>query len=223
MLRSTVGRKLVMAVTGLLLLGFVVVHMLGNLKVWQGAAPYDAYARHLREFGAPMLGHGQFLWIARLVLLAAVALHVAAAVSLSRRQQACRPVPYAVVAPEASTFASRSMIRTGLVILLFVVYHVLHLTLGCVGFDAGAFREGEVFCNVVRGFSVWYVSAVYILAMAALGLHLLHGIWSVFQTLGLNASRRDRCFRVVAAGLTAVVVLGNISIPAGVLLGLIGR
>lgn len=208
---STIGRKAVLAATGVLLVGFVVVHMLGNLQVYLGPEALDAYGRMLRT----ML-HGAGLWIARAVLLVAVVLHIATAWSLTRVAQGARPVAYRMTAPRASTYASRTMRWSGPILLLFVVYHLLHLTVGAAHPD---FHEGQVYANVVTGFRVWPVSLFYILAMLALGLHLYHGIFSLSQSLGVVNARWDGVRRRVAGAITVAVVAGNISIPVAVLAG----
>jgi succinate dehydrogenase / fumarate reductase cytochrome b subunit len=226
---TTVGKKAVMAATGLLLVGFVVSHMLGNLKIYlpphapdvPGAAavmPLDEYGAFLRTAGAPLLPKGVGLWIARLALLGAAALHITAATQLTLRNRAARPVPYATKTSLSSTYAARTMRYGGVILLLFVVYHVLHLTLGRVGFDEGAFEEGRVHANVVHAFRSAPVVAFYVLAQVALCLHLFHGVWSMFQTLGVD-TKRACLLRGVAAGLAATVAVGNISIPVAVLAG----
>lgn len=216
--RSSIGKKVVMAVTGLILFGFVVVHMIGNLKVYQGAEKINAYGTFLREVGSPVFSHGQMLWVARIVLLASVALHTVAAVQLVLMNRRARPVGYAYRETVQATYAARTMVWSGPVIALFVIYHLLHFTAGTVH---PSFREGDVYHNVIAGFRVWYVSAFYIVAMVGLGFHLYHGAWSLFQTLGINDVRVDRFFRRLAAVATVAVVIGNISIPVTVLLGLI--
>ncbi|MBI4551082.1 MAG: succinate dehydrogenase cytochrome b subunit [Candidatus Latescibacteria bacterium] len=216
--RSSIGKKVVMAVTGLVLFGFVVVHMAGNLKVYQGAEKINAYGEFLRAMGSPVFSHGQVLWIARIVLLASVALHIMAAVQLILMNRRARPVGYTHQDPIQATYASRTMIWSGPVIALFVIYHLLHFTAGTVH---PSFRAGDIYHNVIAGFRVWYVSAFYIVAMVGLGFHLYHGVWSLFQTLGINDVRVDRFFRRLAAVATVAVVAGNISIPVTVLLGLI--
>jgi succinate dehydrogenase / fumarate reductase cytochrome b subunit len=219
--RTSIGKKAVMAVTGLVLVAFVLAHMLGNLKIFQGEAKFDLYAHWLREVGSPVFGPGQLLWLARLVLLAATLLHVVAAVELTRISRAARPVRYARREPIASTYASRTMRWGGVVITLFVVYHLLHFTFGAVGFGPGQYRPLSVYRNVVTGFSVWYVSAFYIAAMVALGLHMYHGVWSMFQTLGFNSERSDALYRALATLSSLAVVLGNVSVPVAVLTGLV--
>ena len=216
-LDSTIGKKAVMAVTGVALVGFLVVHMLGNLQLYvpaNGGEPaLDAYGRALRE----ML-HGAGIWVARAGLLAAAAAHVWAAVTLAQLNKKARPVGYRNVRHTASTFGSRTMIVTGLLVLGFIVFHLLHFTTGTVH---PTFEEGKVFQNVVSGFQVPWVSAFYIVAMLALAPHLRHGIWSLFQTLGLSHPRYDRLRVPVALGLTVLVVALNISFPVAVLTGLV--
>jgi succinate dehydrogenase / fumarate reductase cytochrome b subunit len=212
-LESSVGRKLVMAVTGIVLFGFVVGHMIGNLQVYLGPAALNHYAELLRE-----LGHGGLLWVVRAVLLAAVGLHVWAAVTLALENRAARPERYRRLRYEASDYASRTMIWSGPLLAAFVVYHLLHLTVGSVHH---AFVPGDVYHNVVAGFRVWPVAAFYIACMLALGLHMYHGVWSMLQTLGLNHPRYNGWRRAAAAAFTLLVVIGNVSIPVAVLTGVV--
>lgn len=216
--RTTVGQKAVMAVTGIILFGFVLMHMLGNLKVFQGPAKLDAYAEWLREVGSPLLGHGQLLWIVRGVLLVATGLHLWSAFVLTRVSRAARPVRYRRLESVESTYASRTMRWGGVLIALFVAYHLLHLTFGSVHPD---FRTGSVYHNMISGFRVWPVSAFYIVAMVALSLHLFHGLWSLFQTLGWNHPKYNRYRRAFATVFALVIGVGNISMPVAILLGLV--
>jgi succinate dehydrogenase / fumarate reductase cytochrome b subunit len=217
LLDSTIGKKAVMAVTGIILVGFVVGHMVGNLQLFlpaHGGEPaLDEYGRFLRSFL-----HGGGLWVARAVLLGSVIAHIWAAVTLTQRNGAARPVAYRNLGHSASTLSSRTMIVSGLVVFLFIVYHLLHFTLGSVH---PAFHEGKVFHNVVTGFQVPWVSAFYILAMLALAPHLRHGIWSLFQTLGLSHPRYDRLRPQLALAITLLVVAANISFPVAVLAGVV--
>jgi succinate dehydrogenase / fumarate reductase cytochrome b subunit len=215
---TAIGKKAVMAATGIVLVGFVIGHMLGNLKIYQGEVKFDAYAAFLREAGSPVLGHEQVLWIARLVLLAAVVLHVTAAWQLTRMSWAARPVGYGRTDRLEAGYAARTMRWGGVILGLFVVYHILHFTLGVVGYAPGEFQP-SVYRNVVAGFSVWYVSAFYIAAMMALGSHLYHGIWSMFQTFGVSDIRASGVYRGLAVLLSLAVVAGNVSIPVAVLSG----
>lgn len=217
--RSTIGKKVMMAVTGVILFLFVVAHMLGNLKLFQGAEKFDAYAEFLREFGYPVLGHSQFLWMFRVLLLVAVAVHVIAAIQLTKMSHDARPVKYGrSLVPDASTYASRTMRWGGVIIAAFVTYHLLHFTVGTVHPE---FVPGSVHRNVVVGFQNRIVAGAYILTMAVLGLHLYHGVWSTFQTLGANSPRYNRYRRLLAAAVAFVLFLGFIAVPVSVLTGVV--
>ena len=216
--RSPLIKKAVMAVSGLALFGFVLFHMLGNLKLYQGAEKLNSYAEGLREFGAPFLAHGQFLWIARSGLLVMVVLHIWSAWQLTLVNRRARPAGYAREQHQKSTYASRTMRWGGVIIAFFVVYHLLHLTTGTVHSD---FVPGDVFHNVVVGFSHPLVSAFYILANVALGLHLYHGLWSLFQSLGISGPRFDRIRQQAALAFAVVISAANISFPLAVLTGVV--
>ncbi len=214
---SSIGKKIVMAVTGIMLVGFVVAHVIGNLQLYlpahEGEYPIDAYGRFLHT-----LLHGSGIWIARAGLLAAVVLHIWAAVGLTLMNRAARPIGYQKQTPVASTFASRWMRISGIVVLLFIVFHLLHLTVGSVH---PSFEPGQVYHNVVTGFQVPWVSAFYIIAMICLASHLSHGIWSMLQTLGLSHPRYDCLRKCLALALTVVVIGANISFPIAVLTGFV--
>lgn len=210
---STVGRKVVMAVTGVILIGFVFVHMIGNMQLYLGPEALNHYAVFLRTFL-----HGAGIWIFRAVMVTAVVLHGWAAATLTLDSWAARPQGYRLWQAKESTYASRTLRWGGVMLALFIVYHLLHLTIGSAHPD---FREGDVYHNVVAGFQVWYASAIYIAAMIALGLHLDHGLWSLFQTLGLQHPRYKRYVRLFAHGFALLVVLGNISFPIAVLTGVV--
>ena len=209
---STVGRKAVMAVTGLILFGFVVVHLVGNLTLYIGPEAINAYGAFLRT-----LLHGSALWIARAVLLTAVVLHAWSATSLTLDSWAARPKGYKRWTAQDSTYASRTMRWGGVILTAFIVFHLLHLTLGTVH---PSFRTGDVYHNVVAGFQVWPVSVFYVVAMVLLALHLDHGVWSMCQTLGLTAHPRyKRWARGAALGFALLIVAGNCSFPIAVLAG----
>jgi len=216
---TMVGKKVVMAATGIVLVGFVIAHMLGNLKIFLGAETIDAYAAFLRTMGAPLSPYSGLLWVVRIVLLTCVALHITAAVQLTRMSWAARPQSYETKESIATTYAARTMRWSAVILVLFVVYHLLHLTGGVVGFRPGQFRELSVYHNVVAGFSVWYVSLFYLVAMACLCLHLDHGIWSVLQTLGWNNARRTVTLRTLSRSLALAVFVGFMSVPVAVLAG----
>ncbi len=227
--RSAVGKKAVMAVTGIILFGFIVIHMIGNLKIFEAGqfdvyqnGAYkpmrylDAYGYFLRHVGEPFVPAYTLLWIFRIVLLVAVVLHIWAAWQVTRMSQAARPRDYVSRPKIHTTYASRTMRWGGVIILLFVIYHLLHFTTGTVHPD---FQEGNVYHNVVTGFSVWYVSLFYIVAQVALGFHLYHGLWSMFQSLGWNHPRFNRWRNGFAHAFAWIITLGNISFPLAVLTG----
>ena len=208
---STVGKKTVMALTGAIGLGYIIAHVAGNLLIFRGAANIDAYAGFLKS----NLG---LLWAVRSILVVAVITHIVAAYQLARISQKSRSIAYRRWRPVGSDFASRTMRWTGPIVGIFIVYHLLHFTLGTVHPD---FQAGLVYHNITTGFRVWYVSAFYIVAMLALFGHLYHGAWSMFQSVGLNHPKYNRLVRTLATLITIVVVVGFISIPVAVLLGLI--
>jgi succinate dehydrogenase / fumarate reductase cytochrome b subunit len=214
-----VGKKVVMAVSGLVLIGFVVAHMLGNLKIFLGAPKIDAYATFLRTMGEPLFPYSALLWVARIVLLTCVVLHITAAVQLTRMNWAARPQGYDTKRAIATTYAARTTRWSGVILAFFIIYHLLHLTGGTVGFQPGDFRHLSVYHNVVAGFSVWYVALFYIVAMACLCLHLDHGIWSTLQTLGWNNARTTAALKGLSRGLALIVFAGFISVPVAVLAG----
>jgi len=216
---TMVGKKVVMAVTGAVLVAFVVGHMLGNLKIFLGADAIDTYAVFLRTMGEPLVPYSVLLWAVRIVLLTCVALHITAAVQLTRMNWAARPENYDTKQSIATTYAARTTRWSGVILVLFIVYHLLHLTAGRVGFRAGEFQHLSVYHNVVTGFSVWYVALFYVVAMACLCLHLDHGIWSALQTLGWNDARSTPLFRALSRVTALAVFVGFISVPVAVLAG----
>ena len=207
-----------MATSGVILLGYVVAHLIGNLKIFTGEEHFDEYAEFLRKIGNPILGHGWFLWMARPVLLAALIVHVVSATQLALISRRARPVRYEHPGTVQATYASRTMRWGGVIILLFVIYHLLDLTFGTVNPD---FVHGEVYDNVVASFQNEVVAAFYILSVAALGMHLYHGIWSMFQSLGRNSPKVDLKLRTVSRVLAALIVVGYVSIPVAVMIGVI--
>ncbi|MBZ4017847.1 succinate dehydrogenase [Streptomyces purpurogeneiscleroticus] len=214
---STVGKKTAMAVSGIVMLLYLVAHMLGNLKIFFGAAEFDGYAHWLRTIGEPFLHHEWFLWIARVVLVAAVVVHAVAAYQLSRRDIAARPTKYAHKKKRAS-YATRTMRWGGIILGLFIVWHILDLTTLTVNPRAEA---GHPYANVVATFSTWYGNVIYIVAMLALGLHIRHGFWSAAQTLGANRPGRDRTLKAIANLLALVLTLGFIAVPVSVMTGVV--
>jgi succinate dehydrogenase / fumarate reductase cytochrome b subunit len=209
---TSVGKKAVMAVTGIILVAYLITHVLANLLVFQGPEQINSYSRFLH-------GTGGALWAARLVLLAALVLHVVAAVQLTARRRAARPVGYAGGRDaQVSTFASRSIRWGGVLILVFLIYHILHFTLGTVH---TAFVEGDPYHNVATGFARPLVVMFYELAMGAVGLHLYHGIWSSGRSLGLSAPSPRPLRRQLALVLAVIVWAGFAVIPVAVYAGVI--
>ncbi len=213
---TTIGKKVVMAVTGLVLFGFVIGHMLGNLQVFLGPEVYNGYAEGLRELGA-------LLWLARGILLVAVVLHIAMAVQLVVRTSAARPVGYRVKQDTATTFAAKTMKVSGFLLLFFILFHLAHFTFPGIALGAyEASHTGDVYSNFRNAFSIPWVVALYVAAQIVLGLHIYHGSWSLLQTLGLNNPLRNAALTGTARFIALVVTAGNIILPFGVLLGLVG-
>src|SRR5688572_29580627 len=183
--RTSVGKKAVMAASGVVMYGYVLAHMAGNLKIFTGAEHFDEYAAFLRRLGEPILGHSWFLWAARPVLLAALVLHVWSATQLTIQSKKARPIGYRDQDVNVN-YASRTMRIGGAVLLIFIVFHLLNLTFGWVH-PGGEFHHGAVYDNTVSTLEVGWVAALYLVAMAALGFHLYHGMWSIFQTFGINS------------------------------------
>ena len=214
---TVIGKKIVMAITGVVLILFVIGHMIGNLKIFAGSNAIDTYARFLREAGTPELSYGQLLWVVRIVLLACVALHITAAVQLTQINRAARTIGYGVKRDIETTWAPRTMRWGGVLLVAFVIFHLLHLTGGVVGFRSGQFKDLAVYQNVLAAFAVWPVAVFYVVAMGALCLHLSHGIWSMLQTLGWNTARNEAQLRVLSLLIGIVVFVGFASVPVAVL------
>jgi succinate dehydrogenase / fumarate reductase cytochrome b subunit len=209
--QSTVGKKIVMSVTGLIMVGFVLLHMIGNLQIFEGAARINAYSHFLHHT------INELLWLLRVVLLVSVVLHIVAAVQLTRIDRAARPVGYRRREPQSSTIASRSMRWGGLALALFIVFHLLHLTTGTI--QPVPFAPGDVYANMVGGFRIWWVTLIYVLAMIALGLHIFHGAWSSIRTLGVNRPKAEPLRRPVAALIAVLLWAGFSLVPVAVFAG----
>lgn len=216
---TTIGKKLAMAASAIVLTLWIIAHMVGNLKAFQGPEKFNQYSDFLRLVGAPVLGDSQLLWALRAVLFIALAVHVVAFLQLWRRSALARRVGYRKYEPQVFSYASRTMKWGGIALLLFVVYHILHLTTGDAHRD---FVHGDPYHNLVSAFSSPVVVAVYLGALAALGLHLYHGVWSAFQTLGFSNPRYNGYRRPTAVVVALVVAGGFALVPLSVLLGLLG-
>lgn len=212
--QTSVGKKMVMAVSGVIVFGFVVIHMMGNLQVFLGPKVLNHYAEFLHSLGG-------VLWLMRAIMLAATVLHILSATQVTLQSWAARPEGYAVRRYRETTYAARTMRWGGPIILLFVIYHLLQLTFGAVHPNGAPFDSANVYNNVVYGFQVPWVSGMYIVAMIAVALHLYHGAWSMLQTMGLNHPKWNRWRRVFAALFAIAIGVGNTSIPLAVLTGIV--
>lgn len=208
---SSLGKKYLMAVTGIVLFAFVVGHLLGNLQIYLGAQRLNHYAALLR--GAPAL-----VWAVRAVLAFSVAVHIVAAVQLFLANRRGRPVKYARRSWVAADYAARTMVWSGPIIALFVGYHLLHFTTGTLH---SSFVAEDVYHNVVAGFRVVPVALFYVAANLLLGYHLFHGLWSLFQSLGVSHPAYDGARKAIAAAVAVAIAAGNVSIPVAVLAGLV--
>jgi succinate dehydrogenase / fumarate reductase, cytochrome b subunit len=217
--QSTNGKKVVMAVTGAIMFLFVLGHMLGNLQIFEGPGTIDSPAR-INVYGHFLHNLGELLWIERGGLLLAIILHITATVQLALRSKAARPVGYSRKEAINSSYASRTMYWSGPIVLAFIIFHLLQFTAGYIHPEA-QFIEGDVYHNVVAGFQVWWVSVWYIIAVSLLGVHLSHGLWSMFQSVGLAHKRHSVTLKRSAQAIAILIVLGYIAIPISVLLGFV--
>jgi succinate dehydrogenase / fumarate reductase cytochrome b subunit len=218
--RSTIGKKVIMAVTGLIGIGFVILHVAGNLEAFEGQSKLNSYSAMLH---GPL---SEALWVLRVVLLAAVILHVTMAYQLTRRTAATRPIAYQRREPQVSTLAARTMKWGGVLLLVFIVFHILHFTTET--FDPGRAAgmtdihgDHDIYGNIVASFHVWWVAAFYIVAMMALGLHLYQGAWSSIRTLGYAKPSSNPLQRRIALIVAVAIWLGFTLVPAGVIAGVI--
>lgn len=210
---STVGKKIVMAVSGLIMVGFVILHMAGNLQVFEGADRLNTYSAFL---------HGpanEALWILRVILIVSLVAHVISAYQLTVIDRAARPVPYVKRELQVATVASRTMRIGGVVLLVFIVLHVLHFT--TLTLQPAPLVEGDVYANVITSFRIWWVTLLYVIAMIALALHLYHGAWSSVRTLGIERGRLDPFRRPVAIALAIIIWAGFTLVPVAVFFHLV--
>ncbi len=213
-----------MAASGLVFVAFVLVHMYGNLKAFSGQESFNGYAEHLREFGEPILPHEGFLWISRAGLLLALVVHVTSAVILARRAGRARTTKYVVKKNRSSSLSSRTMRWGGATLLLFIIWHLLNFSFGKINVSNGNTGDaaGDPYTLMVDSFDVWWLTAIYLVSMAALALHLHHGTFSATQTLGFTNSAKARRNARAAGMVLAIVVAGGFSlVPIGVLAGII--
>ncbi len=216
---TSIGKKLVVAITGLMMYGFIIGHMLGNLKAFAGATALDQYAEMLREIGAEFLGNTTFLWFARIGLIIAVVLHVVTIIQLVRRNRAGQPTRK-VKRRNASTLAAKWMAVSGTLILVFIVVHLAQFTFGWIDIHepgTEGFEYGAVYSNIWGAFNVWWVALFYVAMMAMVCMHVYHGAWSMCQTLGLDAPDRNKLIRTGSAGVAIVLFVGFSAVPIAML------
>jgi succinate dehydrogenase / fumarate reductase cytochrome b subunit len=219
--RSAVGKKWVMAITGIMLLGFVLAHMIGNWKVFLGKEHLNVYGEWLRDLGEPALPRSTLLWLLRIGLIGAFFGHIVAAYQLTRMNQKARPTKYQSKRDYvAANFASRTMRWTGIIVALFHVFHLADLTWGSANPN---FVRGDPYDNLFNSFDRPAVAIIYIVAMLALGFHIFHGAWSMFQSLGLNNPRWNIWRRYFAVGFAVLITVGNISMPLLITTGVVTR
>ena len=211
---STIGKKALLAVSGLVIFGFVIGHMLGNLQVFLGPEKLNAYAATLHHTPA-------LLWGTRIVLVVAIITHIAMALQLMGRSSTARPVAYAKTDNAVTSYAAITMKLSGPILFFYILFHLAHFTVPGLALGNYEHSSTNVYANVVNGFSIPWVTAVYVIAQVLLGLHLYHGAWSMFQTLGLSHPRYEAKKKLAAQTLALVVMIGNISMPVCVLAGVI--
>ena len=210
---SMVGKKFVMGVTGIIGIGFVILHSLGNLLVFRGPAAINSYSHFLKSTG-------ELLWTLRLLLVLAVILHVIAAIQLTRQSRAARPIGYTKRETQVATISSRTMRWGGALLLVFIVVHILHFTTGTIQ-PAGVFSREDVYANVVTSFRLWWVTLFYVVAMIALGLHLFHGAWSSVRSIGVSPPSPHPLHRRVSLLIAVFVWAAFTAIPVAVLSGVV--
>lgn len=210
---SMVGKKVVMGVTGLIGIGFVILHSLGNLLVFRGPEAINSYSHFLKSTG-------ELLWTLRIVLIVAVILHVIAAVQLTLQSRAARPIGYTRRESQVATIASRTMRWGGVFLLVFIVLHILHFTTGTIK-PAGVFTSEDVYANMVGSFRIWWVALFYVLAMIALGLHLFHGAWSSVRSVGVSPPSPQPLHRRISVVIAILVWAAFTAIPVAVFSGIV--
>ncbi len=211
---TSIGKKAIVAVTGLVLFGFVIAHMIGNLQIFLGPEVYNHYAETMQSLGP-------ILWVMRLIVLGSVALHAYFTILLVRQAQAARPHAYRVQTSAVTTYAARTMKLTGPMLAAFILYHLVHFTFPGVPMGDYVHDHHDVYAAFVASFQIPWVTGIYVIAQVLLGFHIYHGAWSLFQTLGLSHPRYNMWRQVIPQSLALLVIVGNISMPVAVLLGVI--
>lgn len=212
--------KIQMAVSGLLLIGFLVGHMAGNLKAFAGKEAFDAYAHGLRTLGYPILPENGFLWVFRLVLLLAIAIHIYSAATLWKRAGSARNTRYHTTKRNATTYAARTMRWGGVILIMFIIFHILQFTVNSIQVNGD---HASPYDRVVAGFEVPWVAIFYLFSMVIVCLHVRHGVWSALQTLGLSNENRANTINAIASTVAALLFLGFASVPVAVLAKVLER
>jgi succinate dehydrogenase / fumarate reductase cytochrome b subunit len=221
--QTSIGRKFLMSGASLILFAYIIAHLAGNLKIFLGEDSFNHYAEWLRVAGTPLFPEQGVLWLARVILLAALVAHVGASIDLARRKRRARSAGYKKYDPQVFSWTSRTMGWGGVAIFAFVVFHILHLTTGDVQPDlAYEFQYGNPYQNAIAGFNVWWVTGFYMVGVVALGMHLYHGLWSAMQTFGVNNPTYNRYRRPTAGTIAILITVGYLSIPLAVMMGVIG-
>jgi succinate dehydrogenase / fumarate reductase, cytochrome b subunit len=215
---NSVAKKVIMAVSGIILLLFLIAHMIGNLHIFQGAGSFNSYSAWLRTIGEPALGFRWFLTALEVVLVVSVVAHMWAAFSLWRQAKRARPVSYATKKSVAQSYASRTMRWGGVIIALFIIYHILDLTFGTAN-PAGT--DSTPYSRTVASFQNPIATTVYVIALILLGMHLRHGIWSATQTLGQSNRRREQTVNAFAIAFSVLLIAGFLVVPAAVVFGFV--
>lgn len=214
MWKSTIGKKTIVAVTGAFLLGYLILHMAGNLNSLWGPgvseARVDWYGHWLRDFGEPLIPYAGIVWLMRALLLGAVIVHITGVVQLSARNRAARPAQYPAKRIGRS-MESRLMMVSGTLLIAFIIFHILQFT--TLTIDVTPLHHGEIYANLYNAFQEWYFVAIYLVALVLIGIHLRHGIWSLTQTLGLDSPARNQKIRLGATALALVLVVGFALVP----------
>ena len=214
MWRSTIGKKTIVAVTGAFLLGYLILHMAGNLNsLWGPGGPearVDWYGHWLRDFGEPLIPYHGIVWVLRGLLLGAVIVHITGVVQLNMRNRAARPPQYPAKRIGRS-WESRLMMFSGLLLIAFIVFHILQFT--TLTIQTTPLHHGTIYANLYYAFQEWYFVAIYLIALVLIGIHLRHGIWSLTQTLGLDSPARNQKIRHGATALTVILVVGFALVP----------
>ena len=216
--RTSIGKKVIMAVTGAVGIAFLIGHIWGNLHIFEGREAFNHYGEFLRVVGAPVFASHQLLWLIRVALLGCVILHVVCATQLTIQSRKSRPVGYYAHKTASATWASLTMRASGVLIFAYILIHLANLTTGWLH---PSFIAGDVYHNVVALFQLWPVTIFYIVTMLAIGFHIYHGAWSMFQTLGFRSAGIDRGLRGGALALAVVFVIASISVPIAVLAGFV--